>query len=214
MATTTIRATAPKEARYFYAIATPDENDGEILHSACETFDDAEIFYRPNDTIRHCRFEPLETKQRFRIAHMLWGSKPGECPAPRSPLDIPSRGSIYRGRIHDDHELLDRAAGLTEVGRRNRANLDAQDESFYFRWFVLIELGKSLPGSLIGLNVSMDRVGCETRTQSFPVRIVVPTEDEIWKERTAHRFEIMNQPLGRPVKRPAVKRPAVRRKAR
>jgi hypothetical protein len=46
-------------------------------------------------------------------------------------------------------------------------------------WYVLVEIGKPLCTPLIGITLSANGIGEMDTNQSFPVRLVRPTADEL-----------------------------------
>ena len=142
--------------------------------------------------LRRRDFVPLESPVRFRIVTDQWtkprkgigGSRSVACPT--SPLDWPQPDGEGIGMefYHDEIELLDRAAGLAEVSRRNRLTMESCEKAkdLYGKdWCVLVELGErsTMPASVV--QIKPNGMGCETRHFDFPVRLVKPTLEEIDK---------------------------------
>jgi hypothetical protein len=83
--------------------------------------------------------------------------------------------------LGEDADLFERKAGLAEVARRNEKSLQTavKPRYLYARWWGLVELGPPLPHASVETKIDGCGIGREERTTCWPVRLVLPTVEEL-----------------------------------
>jgi hypothetical protein len=174
-----------------YFVHTDKDDDGRELDISIEpTLAEAfgSIYNRKGrHKLKRREFRPHNRETRFRVHLASWPFSHDDSAQPfrlpEHPLDLPDWKGI---RIDTDEfyglgALFKREDGLTEVARLNRDALEEHGGDVAGEdWFLLIELGRKLR-TLVYIDIHANGIGEESRSVNFPIRLVVPTADEVAK---------------------------------
>ena len=198
------RRKSVRASKTFY-FATVDRIGGkDVPWCVHPTREDATKFdFLSRSKVKRYEFVPLAADRRFRVFltewrsnfkidqevrksnearfYHAWGEADAKHGLPKSLLSIP-QGFAHNYEWHYlDKEIVTREEGFAEVARLN-ANESASAEWPQVRcreWYVLAELGEPLKMPLTAIELAPNGVGSEVRHIEIPLRLVLPTADEL-----------------------------------
>jgi hypothetical protein len=118
----------------------------------------------------------------------LWASRDQYPKRPASLVDVPPEADVSI-ELYGMRRLMTREAAFAEVARRNREwlerillgdhDIDADSQKDALLWLVVVEYGRAVQSPYVHTQLLVGRVGEEVRHIQHPVRVAIPTADEL-----------------------------------